>query len=828
VFVLTAAPLHSFALLLLPAAVAHSHIRRTATADSLSDSPTAAMSQRQESDDADHSGDSSARSGQGAQPRSQPQFQTQLQPHPQFQPHCSQPSAGDCSGGDESTRGGDNGPHQSANQQATTSATAAEDRPARAPALDSIAASDSPSVLGDDDPRNGRTPAVADVAAVSPFSRLATVELQLIMRCCDQFTLLALARCSRFTLAAASHPFVWQPLSPIALRCDWPLELSGRLRAEKSLLRHADISVTWRPWPKAAMSAEQVNSLAALPRLRGLTVESSYDFATDRHTQLSDEGAALLFQSLSERIDHGGALASLSFIGIKIGQAGVASLATFIVRSRSLASLKIIYASNALLASLSASMAQCRTLTSLELHSQSTGSSIVTDRALMSFLQNTSLATLKLRDLRLGDTAVVVLAAAVAQSRSLTDLQLRKTHIGNAGIEALAAALEQSGRICTLDLSRDSLDTAAAAALARLLASDCCALTSLNLSGSQIGHEGVLAEALQTNRSLTELRLCANEMGGQGTAAVAAALRRNPHCRLLVLGLSENRIDLPTAAALAEAMRRSGAFERLEVSECSLTDEGLATLAAGISHSHSLQHLDLVRNSFGAAGAAALASAVATCPALTWLDVRHNKIGDEGLAALAPALQLVPVRLRTLMLSSCGLTQSSAGPLAELIQSSRVLEYLDIDGNSLETQGVAEIAAALQPSSSLRVLRVRTVCGIGARGTAAVAAALSRGWKASKLRLQCGGPTDSLGALALAAAMEELGSRCTLTSLSLSGRGMTAAGTLALVRAATHAPKLQSLDFELNAAVIASDRPALVAACGPQPHFELRLTPYTW
>ena len=100
---------------------------------------------------------------------------------------------------------------------------------------------------------------VAATVTVRPFSRLAAVELQLIMRCCDQSTLLALARCSRFTLAAASSPFAWQLLSPINLQCDWPLLLS------KSLLRHADIRVTWRLLSAAAMSADQVTALATLP-----------------------------------------------------------------------------------------------------------------------------------------------------------------------------------------------------------------------------------------------------------------------------------------------------------------------------------------------------------------------------------------------------------------------------------------------------------------------------------------------------------------------------------------------------------------------------------
>jgi len=72
---------------------------------------------------------------------------------------------------------------------------------------------------------------------MAPFDRLAQVELQIVMQHCDQATLLALARCSRTTLAAASQPFAWRALSPLRLECKWPLDLSTRL-SQSSLLRH--------------------------------------------------------------------------------------------------------------------------------------------------------------------------------------------------------------------------------------------------------------------------------------------------------------------------------------------------------------------------------------------------------------------------------------------------------------------------------------------------------------------------------------------------------------------------------------------------------------
>ena len=385
----------------------------------------------------------------------------------------------------------------------------------------------------------------------------------------------------------------------------------------------------------------------------------------------------------------------------------------------------------------------------------------------------------------------------------------------------MVAAIEQSGSgIRRLDVAGNRIRNPCAVALGCLLASDSCALTALDVARNDIGSAGAraLAGALRTNCTLTELRLGNRDIGSDGTAAVVAALKHNPHIRLQVLALSGGSIEQPAAAALAEALQRSGSMERLEVNGCSLTDEGMFALAAGIGHSHSLQHLDLSYNKLGAAGAAALAAVIGSCSALTWLCVSGNEIGDEGLAALAPAL----AHVRTLNLHHCRLTSHSGEPLASLILHSRALASLIVGKNVLGARGVEAIAAALQPSSRLRTLSLQYGCGVGVDGAAALADALRRGWRASELHLDSDHSIGDGGALVLAAALAECGSRCPLTALSLSFCGLTAAGARALVRAAKSAPALKSL--VLSNQVEAADRPAVIAECGPQPHFELRLS----
>jgi hypothetical protein len=153
-------------------------------------------------------------------------------------------------------------------------------------------------------------PAAAPIRVVRPaaaatLSGLAAVELQLIMQLCDAQSLLALARCSRFTLSAASDPFAWPGPSSFSLvfvhtpgpdaesdaeqqrpkGSAWqrlcscfrpapppsPLPLPLAQRISESLLRFCDIKINWRDDDQySPVSDAELDGLAAIPRLRAL------------------------------------------------------------------------------------------------------------------------------------------------------------------------------------------------------------------------------------------------------------------------------------------------------------------------------------------------------------------------------------------------------------------------------------------------------------------------------------------------------------------------------------------------------------------------------
>jgi len=112
-------------------------------------------------------------------------------------------------------------------------------------------------------------PAAASAPAGSPFRRLATIELQLITQHCDLNTLLALARCSRFTLSAASHPFAWRALSPLSFPTT-VADLGANLRGSR-LLAHCDVALRWvhptPEWYQLTVSDAELAAIDSVPRL---------------------------------------------------------------------------------------------------------------------------------------------------------------------------------------------------------------------------------------------------------------------------------------------------------------------------------------------------------------------------------------------------------------------------------------------------------------------------------------------------------------------------------------------------------------------------------
>jgi hypothetical protein len=102
------------------------------------------------------------------------------------------------------------------------------------------------------------------------LSILATVELQLILQCCDLRCLLSLARCSRFTLAAASSRFAFKFAPPLSSRCG-ETDLSLSVFASQmsiSLIRFGSLDLVWRMPAEGEPEEDDFTTVTLLPLVR--------------------------------------------------------------------------------------------------------------------------------------------------------------------------------------------------------------------------------------------------------------------------------------------------------------------------------------------------------------------------------------------------------------------------------------------------------------------------------------------------------------------------------------------------------------------------------
>ena len=195
--------------------------------------------------------------------------------------------------------------------------------------------------------------------------------------------------------------------------------------------------------------------------------------------------------------------------------------------------------------------------------------------------------------------------------------------------------------------------------LERLHAND-PSLTVLSLYDNQIGPEGTraLADALITNTSLTELRLSGNRIGVAGAVALAEALRTNTS--LTDLRLSYNQIGDEGARALADALKTNTSLTKLLLDLNQIGDEGAIALADALKENTSLTKLNLYYNQIGAAPMREIARLMSPegiqerrRALVPWSRPRHLQLvsWNPHVAPVVTTILLLEVRSRTQALS---------------------------------------------------------------------------------------------------------------------------------------------------------------------------------
>ncbi|XP_035377655.1 ribonuclease inhibitor-like, partial [Electrophorus electricus] len=214
----------------------------------------------------------------------------------------------------------------------------------------------------------------------------------------------------------------------------------------------------------------------------------------------------------------------------------------------------------------------------------------------------------------------------------------------------------------------------------------------------------------------------------EGCAALASALKKNPSSHLRELNLSNNKPGDSGVEKLSDLLEDPHCtLEKLQLSNCSITEEGCAALASALKKNPSshLRELNLSDNKPGDSGVkklsdllehphckegcAALASALKKNPSshLRELDLSDNKPGDSGVEKLSDLLEDPHCKLEPLVLSLCLITEEGCAALASALKKNPShLRELNLSYNKPGDSGVKKLSDLLEdPHCTLETLQ---------------------------------------------------------------------------------------------------------------------------
>ncbi|NXN13421.1 RAGP1 protein, partial [Indicator maculatus] len=251
-------------------------------------------------------------------------------------------------------------------------------------------------------------------------------------------------------------------------------------------------------------------------------------------------------------------------------------------------------------------------------------------------------------------------------------------------------------------------------------------LVELDLSDNAFGPDGVRGfEALLKSSAcytLQELKLNNCGLGIGGGKILAAALKechrkssaQGKPLALKVFVAGRNRLENDGATALAEAFGIIGTLEEVHMPQNGINHPGITALAQAFAINPLLKVINLNDNTFTEKGAVAMAETLKALRQVEVINFGDCLVRSKGAVAIADAVKEGLHKLKELNLAYGEIQRDAALTVAEALEDKRELEKLDLNGNTLGSEGceqLREILESFNMAAVLGPLRLRVYIG---------------------------------------------------------------------------------------------------------------------
>ena len=396
---------------------------------------------------------------------------------------------------------------------------------------------------------------------------------------------------------------------------------------------------------------------------------------------------------------------------------------------------------------------------------------------------------LDLHNHELSYSDVKLVSKCLEQHSHCTRLILTNCNVGDDGAKTCAVGLSHCAGLKELVLNVNNIGDEGSIALAETLTKNPLShLEKLDISFNAIGNSGAksLSEGLILCTNLHSLDLRCNKIGDEGAIAITRAVKD------VELLLCNQKITKEGAIALLN-IKHDVDISSMDFSQIDRAGVALSVFCSNTCGSHyNLQLLNFKSRNIKFDAAKALAEGLKHCTNLQTLNLYNNSIGDDGAKALAEGLKHC-TNLQTLNLSLNSIGADGAKALAEGLKHCTNLQTLNLYNNSIGDDVAKALAEGLKHCTNLQTLNL-SLNSIGADGAKALAEGLKHCTNLQALNLE----SNSIGVDGAKALAEGLKHCISLQTLNLLYNSIGADGAKALAEGLKHCTSLQTLNLWYN------------------------------
>ena len=319
-------------------------------------------------------------------------------------------------------------------------------------------------------------------------------------------------------------------------------------------------------------------------------------------------------------------------------------------------------------------------------------------------VNNINLRKLSFSNCKLQSTGCHQLFQAIANITGLVHLDLSKNLIIDVAVDSFVLMIHQNSGLESLNISGcfDKAKNFEKVTYSLVTLKSLCHL-DLSCNVINITSADNIAIVITNNAFLEDLDLSRCEIQKFAFPTIIIALQKIHHLKYLYL--NANTIVYEEATGIATVVSKNPFLEKVDLSNCNLTEEEMKAFLLSLKSHNSLKHFDISSNTITNHVVNDIVDVIDSSTQLTYLNISDTDIQEYGILKIFKAVQRINT-LKCIKLCNCTISDRAAKDIADAISVNCMMEELVFTNNDFCEGGITLIFDVLEKIHTLKCLTI--------------------------------------------------------------------------------------------------------------------------